>query len=62
MAEERLQQAGIARYQAIKNLARDMFHIAAGAAIAQWQRSSAYQPKNDLTKWVEKSVCENMQR
>ena len=60
MAEERLQQAGIARYQAIKNLARDMFHIAAGAAIAQRHRSAAYQP-ND-TKWVEKSVCENMQR
>ena len=37
MAEERLQQAGIARYQAIENLAREMFAIAAGAAIAQWQ-------------------------
>ena len=50
MAEERLQQAGIARYQAIENLAREMFGIAAGAAIAQWQRNAARDTFRDMEK------------
>ena len=50
MAEERLQQAGIARYQAIENLAREMFAIAAGAAIAQWQRNAARDTFRDMEK------------
>ena len=57
MAEERLQQAGIAQYQAIENLAREMFGIAAGAAIAQWPFSCL---NFDINMLILKGMCKNI--